>query len=314
MRKYTQYPQLKAELNQLREQAEFRLGIDLLEAHKSAFPAKLYDILFNQVINAMLMKDHDLALDIHEQIVENGFCTVVDWDLFDPIRATPRYQAVLQKSRQFKAQLQQQASRKVEVFTPPGYQPNQQYPLFIALHGDSNDLTTFKDYWPPELLLKHGFIVLYVQSSQVICTDGFGWVPDYAITNADIKAAFEQVCNDYSVDDENVLVGGFSGGAIAAIEVTMANSIPAKGFISLCPSIKPDGFSQAAVEQAVARGVKGVMMEGENDGEVPAEVQMMQTFDDCGLPYYFHVNPGIGHAFPDDFADQLDRALAFVKG
>jgi predicted esterase len=146
----------------------------------------------------------------------------------------------------------------------------------------------------------------------VICTDGFGWVPDYNLTNRDIAAAYEQVGGQYNIDHEQVVVGGFSGGAIAAIEVTMANTIPVKGFVSLCPSIKPDSFSKEAVQKAQLRGVKGVMFEGQDSGQVPAEQQMLAVFEQCDFEHYFHVNPGIGHEYPTDFGSQLQRAVDFV--
>ncbi|WP_375372912.1 hypothetical protein [Clostridium sp. CF012] len=34
-----------------------------------------------------------------------------------------------------------------------------------------------------------------------------------------------------------MLIGGFSGGAIASIDVTMSNAIPIKGFIALGPGL-----------------------------------------------------------------------------
>ena len=33
-----------------------------------------------------------------------------------------------------------------------------------------------------------------------------------------------------------------------------------------------------------------------------------------GLPYEFSVTPNIGHWYPDDFAERLDRAIAHIRG
>jgi predicted esterase len=36
-----------------------------------------------------------------------------------------------------------------------------------------------------------------------------------------------------------IIIGGFSGGAIMSLEITMANVLPVKGFVGLCLELKP---------------------------------------------------------------------------
>ncbi|MBZ9688786.1 hypothetical protein G9F72_020915 [Clostridium estertheticum] len=38
----------------------------------------------------------------------------------------------------------------------------------------------------------------------------------------------------YSIDDENIIIGGFSGGAIGTIDIALSDIIPIKGAIALC--------------------------------------------------------------------------------
>lgn len=57
--------------------------------------------------------------------------------------------------------------------------------------------------------------------------------------------------------------GGFSGGAITAIDAVLSDVFPVNGFICLCPEIKPPSFSMEAVSAVARRCVCGVMMEGE---------------------------------------------------
>jgi predicted esterase len=36
----------------------------------------------------------------------------------------------------------------------------------------------------------------------------------------------------------NIIIGGFSGGAIVSLEITMANVLPVMGFVGLCLELK----------------------------------------------------------------------------
>lgn len=274
------------------------------------YPDHLFEIVFSQALASRASGDYDACLTTLEAVVAEGFFCALDWDVMDPIREEPRFKRILKRCQELKAATQ--ASMCFKLFRPNNYSPEKTYPLFIALHGDGHSQAYFETLWPTQEILNQGFVLVYVQSSQVICRNGFGWTPDYGITRRDIRAAFEAIRSDHNIDENRVIVGGFSGGSIAAIEIAMADVIPLKGFISLCPSLKPASFSPENAEAAASRGVRGYLWEGELDGEVPAEQEMMAAFRDACLPYVFEINPGIGHAFPADFPEKLLRAIDFV--
>lgn len=43
-----------------------------------------------------------------------------------------------------------------------------QYPLFFALNEDDENIKEHSKYWKPDILLKNGFIIVYVQASKFI--------------------------------------------------------------------------------------------------------------------------------------------------
>ena len=53
-------------------------------------------------------------------------------------------------------------------------------------------------------------------------------------------------------------------------------------------------------------------MEGGEVIPVPDEQEMMQAFQDAGLPCQFYVNPGVGHVIPEDLAEKLRQAVDFI--
>ncbi len=312
---YTTYKQLDQAVDELYATQQFNEAIELLTQGEALFPDNLYEILLYKFFLFMALDDHDRWLTALETMVDNNLFTGLEWEMFNPIRDNPRFKVVVAKNAELRAAAQKQARMTVQVHTPANYTPEQVYPLFIALHGDGHKVIDFIDnYWPTETILAQGFILVYVQSSQIVTSGGYGWTLDYATTRADVNAAYEAVAAEYAIDHENILIGGFSGGSIAAIEITMADTIPVKGFVSLCPSLKPASFTPENVASAAQRGVRGVLFEGELEGDVPAEQEMVTVMREVGFPYQFILNPGIGHAAPADFPQKLVDAIAFING
>ncbi|MCP4540354.1 MAG: hypothetical protein GY832_24715 [Chloroflexi bacterium] len=309
---YKSYRQIDNKVDELFAEEKYKEAIELLASAQEQFPNDLYEILWYKAIIYVISGDHENSLLILEDMVAKGFFSELDWDIFDPIRDDARFQAVFETNQRLKAETQKNARVEFQTYIPEGYTSEQKYPLFIALHGDGNSLAYFKSNWEPTVLLNKGFVLVYVQSSQALCTNGFGWTHNYETTRQDVKTAHDEVVRQYSIDTDNVLIGGFSGGSISAIEITMANTFPVRGFVSLCPSLKPDSFTKENVERAVQRGARGVMMEGDKDGDVPAEQEMIAVFQETGFPYQFHINANTGHAFPKDFAQKLLDAIAFI--
>lgn len=310
--KYESYRQIDKIVDELCAEQKYEEAIELLGNAQKQFPNDLFEILWYEAIIYALSGNHENCLVTLENMTAKGFFGELEWNIFNPLRDDARFKVIFEASQRLKAEAQKSARMEYQVYTPEGYSSEQQYPLFIALHGDGNSLAYFKSNWEATGLLDTGFVLVYIQSSQVICTDGFGWTPNYETTRQDVKAAYDKVVRQYSVDVDNILIGGFSGGAIAAIEITMANTLSVKGFISLCPSRKPASFSRGNVERAAQRGVKGVFMEGEKEGEVPAEQEMIEVFKEANFPYQFHINSNVGHAFPQDFEQKLLDAIAFI--
>lgn len=311
---YKSYRQIDTIVDELYAEKKYQEALELLEIARKQFPNDLYEILWYEAVIYALLGNHERCLATLENMTSRGFFNGLEWNIFDPIRDDARFSVVLEATLRLRTAAQKTARMVYSVYTPDGYTPEHQYPLFIVLHGDGQSLEYFKSNWEPWVLLNKGFVVVYVQSSQVTCTNGFGWIQNYEITRKDIQTAYNEVVRQYTINTDNVLIGGFSGGSIAAIEITMADTLPTRGFLALCPSLKPDSFSKENALRAVQRGVRGVIMEGEREGEVPAEQEMIEVLRETNFSYQFHLNLGIGHAFPKDFSQKLLDAVAFITG
>ena len=156
-----------------------------------------------------------------------------------------------------------------------------------------------------------GFIVVYLQSSQLLSSAGSEWEGDFQQTQKDIRQCYDEIVADYAVDTEKVIASGFSGGASVSIDIALKDIFPVKGFIALGPD-KPEGFSRELYENARQRGTRGVIMDGEETCNNPELQEMESVLKEVGFPYELTINKGIGHWYPDDLAEKVDKAITFI--
>ena len=200
----------------------------------------------------------------------------------------------------------------LEIVLPTDYDPDRRYPLFLALHGGGENVEMFMPNWTSPVLNRE-FIVAFPQSTQLIAMDGYNWTEDIDLSLREIRDAFDQVVGQYPVDVDQVVVGGFSSGGVASLEVVLRDAIPVRGFVVLCPAM-PEGFSAEGVSAASERGVRGTLLTTEMDGRVAQQRRMADIMEEVGFAYEFHVTPDVGHWYPDDLAERIDLAIAHIRG
>ncbi len=207
---------------------------------------------------------------------------------------------------------QESASPGLKVVLPDGYSAESEYPLFIALHGGSGNMEEFSNVWKSDLLDSE-FIVAYVQSSLVVSMTGYSWTQDLEVSRREVTEAYQRVVNEYPIDRNEVLVGGFSAGGIASLELVLSDDFPLSGFVVLCPA-RPDRFTLQSLANVRDRGVRGSILTTEMDPNVDVQRQMVELLEEAGLPHEFVVTPDVGHWIPDNLGELVDRAIEHVRG
>jgi dipeptidyl aminopeptidase/acylaminoacyl peptidase len=231
-------------------------------------------------------------------------------DLWKPYKDLKIFRDFLAKNTAIRLEKQRISKPKLVVSIPEGYDPAKTYPLFIALHGGGENIENFRAEWTSNRL-QSDFLVAYLQSSQVVSMDGFGWTEDLELAKREIRDAFETVSGAYPVDGSRVIIGGFSSGGVASLETSLAGILPLAGFVVLCPG-RPDGFTAARVKEAARRGLRGTLLTTEMDQRIEEQKAMAQLMDREGLPCEFIVTPDIGHWYPEDLGAQIDRAVSRI--
>jgi len=309
---YTHYKEIRAAYIKLWYQKKYSQISALIDYAMERFPEYYDYAAYDRLDLQIETEDYQGGLDTIENIHRRGYACPPY--LLDQLKTFSQYQKMQDENDRLIAQARVKATMKYDVHLPAGYTDQDRYPLFLVLHGDgpggNNEYQSW--YWEPHVMLNHSIIAVYVQSSQVYSPGHFAWLDDYSIAKKDIKNCYDQISAQYSIDPANIYMGGYSGGAIMATEVVLANDLPIKGWVALCPEDKPPAFTRANLLEAMKRGVKGVFMEGELKALLPDEQEMVDMFQEIGFPYELYINEGIGHSFPDDFGEKLDMAISFI--
>jgi predicted esterase len=135
---------------------------------------------------------------------------------------------------------------------------------------------------------------------------------DLEISKKEIINAYKTINEKYPVDGKHIIIGGFSAGGVAALEVMLSHSIPVTGFVVLCPA-KPGNFNKENIMAAKGRGIGGTIITTEMDPRLTVQKEMAEVLKAAGFPYRFVVTPNIGHWFPKDLDAKIDAAISHIK-
>lgn len=314
--KFRKYWELEGEITTLYNQKKYKEALNLLEEaseviSKEEFDKYKFEIRLLKAEFYCIEERYKEAINVISYLLNEGF--PCDEDIFDiaSLKEDVNYRELKSKNDLLLKAAREKARFKYEVHLPADYNKDKTYPLFIALHGDPGNIDEFSEYWKPDESLEKGFIFVYVQASQLYRHNGYSWTMNSLISRNEIKECYSLILKEYSIDENCVIIGGFSGGAITALDITFANIIPIRGFIAVGPDL-PKSFTRENVNLAAERGVRGIFMEGEVLIPLDEQEEMIRVFEEVDLQYEFYVNKGVGHAIPKDLSEKISKALSFI--
>ncbi|EQB87892.1 putative esterase [Clostridium punense] len=332
--KYKSFDEVERVYSKLYREEKYKETLEILENIKilmseDEIKRNYYNIMIDKARSLFRCNLHDEALDIIDSLINSGYMCPL-WK-FSPLNNNPRYKDLKAKNDLLRRAAEKEEELKYKVYVPQGYVKEKQYPLFISLHGDGEDAEYHNRFWEPEFLLKRGFVVVVPQSSQRIAHNSYVWnikelyfqyemeentcdieyFEMYSSMREELKRCYDSISKEYSIDHEKIIIGGFSGGAHAAIDMALSDRIPIKGAILLC-SQKPTSFTVESAKNAAEKHIKWVFMEGEKDAPVQDVEEMIETLNNFGGSCNYIINHGVGHWYPEDLENKLDKALGFI--
>lgn len=312
--KFTNYAEMREHFGTLYQHKKYEEAADLLEKALDRFPDHVMANAYNLALTYGHLNQYEKGIRALQYALDRNVWFNIwafDHEMWSPYKERDNFKRILSRNEALRQEAQKKAKPDLFVEAPEGYTNEKKYPLFIALHGGGGNIWNFKEVWKSERMKKE-FVTAYVQSSQLVAMNGFSWTEDIEIAKREIVDAYHKVIGEYSIDKNEIIIGGFSSGGVAALEIVLCHSIPVAGFIVLCPA-KPVSFVDKNIQDARRRGVRGTILTTEMDPRLSVQKEMVEIFKKKEFPYQFIVTPDIGHWFPEDLDRKIDDAIEHVR-
>ena len=302
----------KVVVNNFRD-GKFEDAIKVLNSHLEVFPEKLMANTYNLALCYGSLELYEDGVAILMNGIENGIWYNkwgFEGEFWNSYKESEDFQEFLNINDSKRLEAQKYSKPDMLIVKPEGFEVNKKYPLFIALHGGGGTIEGFKDLWKSELMHKE-FIVAYLQSSQLISMDGYTW-DDMDIANSEILDAYKKILNEYLIDTNDVIIGGFSAGGRASLATITKSNIPYSGFTVLSPPM-PEGFSSENVKEFKRKNIRGTIISNSKDPRYKEQRIMSELFKENGMQYQFIETPAIGHWFPENLDELIDQSIRFTR-
>lgn len=207
-------------------------------------------------------------------------------------------------------------TRKMMVYTPPGYSKSKKYPVLYLLHGIGGDHMEWFNNGHPEVILDNLYVDKKLVPMIAVLPNGRAMKDDSAsgnIYDAEKVKAFENFENDllndvipfieskYSVkaNRENRAIAGLSMGGGQALNFGLSNlnTFAYVGGFSSAPNTKtPEVLIPNPSETAQKLKLLWISC-GNEDGLISFSQRLHQYCKENKVPHIWHVEPG-KHEFP----------------
>jgi phospholipase/carboxylesterase len=284
-------------------------------AEKSGIPPLRGLTTYNMACMNSLLKNQDEALDYLEAAAEfEGFARgmeaqmVSDSDL-DNVRDDPRYEKVLKTLK--KKYGKKDESLKFEVRLPKNYQESKAAPILIALHPYGGDIDEAIARW------KHaadgvGAILIAIRGPAEVDEGKYQWGNDFDSLETEIIDALDEVIERHKVDEDRVVIAGFSQGALVAYAMAVRAPEVFCGLVPVGGTFRLE--SESDFDDEDLGDLRLFIMYGDEDvrNVLRTNRQAARRFKRAGATVETKVFEGLGHEFPPDSDEETLRALRFV--
>jgi predicted esterase len=303
----------RAQLLGLYNQRRYRDALDLLEREWESFPQK--GLMYHwKMCLAAQAGEPTVAIQAFREALDHGHWypeTLVreDEDL-KSLQGVPEYEELVEVCIRRYAEAEGSAKPELLV-VPPEVATSSPMPALIGLHGNSQTARLAADDWSE--LRRRGWLLALPQSSRLLTSDAYMW-DDFEKGAGEVQKLCSRLTDEYSIDPERILLGGFSAGGGLAIQLAISGALKAKGFIVVGPYLRNLEVLTPHLPEARANGVKGYIIMGLN--EPPEGQELMRRtasfLQDHGIVCELESHADVAHAFPPNFGASLDKALAFL--
>ncbi|MDD8001353.1 alpha/beta hydrolase [Bacillus cereus] len=180
--------------------------------------------------------------------------------------------------------------------------------LFIAMHGDQENIGIIEPYW--KSVLSQDYTLALPQSSQIQFSDGFVW-DDLHKGKEELKEHYDKLIENRTV--EHVIIGGFSAGARVVLYTILQKDIAVDGFIFMAPWLPEIEEWNELLGVLQDKHIKGYIVCGDQDEDCfECTQQFVQLLRDKNIEHKYKVIPNLNHDYPIHFDEVLKEAIEYI--
>ena len=310
--KQLSFDELTDQMMNLYRERKYADALQVVEQNTDRFPEHLARTTFWKMCLLSLCSRSNDVLSVFQKGLDAGLWWAEsqfrDTDL-DAVRDLPGFKLLATISEEKYQQARTHIERDQTVLLPDK-SVSDLYPLLIALHGGAGNKDSNLEYW--KIAPQKGWLVLSPQSTQPLYSGSYSWMePEQAL--ADLHFYSEQTLKDHPIDQQRVVIAGFSQGSGMAIYAALSGKMNVRGFIGIGTYwADPESLRLLAQPARQTKPIRGYFIVGEKDQTLNKTREIQKVLNENNIQFDEEVHPDLAHEFPADFESSFDKAIDFI--
>ncbi|MGR5969052.1 alpha/beta hydrolase [Bacillus paranthracis] len=267
--------------------------------------AQIYNFKY-ALASAAGLEEEALHL-MKEAIIEKGFWYGYEYLISDddlkPLHKFEEFHQMVQLCKE-----REELAKKTERADVKYIESKKKEKLFIAMHGDQENIGIIEPYW--KSVLAQNYTLALPQSSKIQFSDGFVW-DDLHRGKEELKEHYDKLIENRTV--EHVIIGGFSAGARVALYTILQKDIAVDGFIFMAPWLPEVEEWNELLGVLQDKHIKGYIVCGDQDEDCfECTQQFVQLLRDKNIEHKYKIIPNLNHDYPIHFEEVLKEAIEYI--
>jgi len=288
---------------------EYQTAID---NYKSAlrFRPEHAGVTYNIACAYSLLDNKTEGLKWLGNAIDLGYYTFDDDEDLSNIKGTKQYKKLLAKANKLLAQLKGKVFEPI-VLLPANYDSSVSYPLIIGLHGYGSNPVDFSRLFE-KIKDKLGYIVCCPYAPIVMGKISFNWGELDQAENR-ILGTIDFVQNRHKIDNEKVILLGFSQGGSIVYYIGLKDAGLFKGVVSIAGNY--DTTWNQYLSTAKEESLKFFVMLGEEESEnrINANIEALKQLIKARITVSINMYAGYGHTVPGDAEFEIEQAIRWLE-
>ncbi len=307
------WQQFEDSINKLEQDSMYSLALQFLETNRKNLKDDWFKLSKEEIYINEKLGNYEANLAIFREAHNKGFFYLIHPNLpkYEEYTDLVGFSEISEKDLELRDSANSKSEMLFDIVYPQNYDKHKEYPVILILHGGGSNLGKVKKHWHSKQLDQQ-FIKIYLQNYLHYDSKNFGWRSGDEKAFNLLKSNFNEFQKNNQIQEDKIYVAGMSAGGTFAIDIAVRQIIPITGFITFCPGI-PQIIGPEHFKEISKPNIAGFMLGGEDDYYLERQRQMMNVFNEIGIPCIHEIIEDMGHEYPENESVWIDKALKILE-